>query len=1117
METELILALKGIEEIDDIDSWETALVNAINEYAFHIKLWMAKMTPPSSPAKQNKQDENTSVDWFDSFWKICVDKMKEYKHTIHELSSTIHFNDIEITQLRQENFRLKEVNATFSANMDNLKNYLGKADADNIALRAENEKLLAGLRNLESSVKANELKNEEMTKRIIDEEVEKHQSKIEKLQDIVNQQAEYMKRLHLEVGEYDLLKVMYEQAKKENTVINPLKKEVIKLEETIYELNKDYQDIIGNFSNGTCACVNTLNDTTPKDAHVSDRGKNSTATSRVIYESDDETQNKNQLANRESVSLTPGRNTSHHSKKKSLMDEIIFTKHSDRSCSHQELRFEVKPLSPYHVTKNASTRNLRSIGLPPLSARGNFTRSQVKKTNSEPGDEEGQLNSQRSNSAACDEGGLSKRSREVLASELGSEGETHENKEERGSLVTLEANGLDIDFEKEQILLSWEENDFPRLNSRASYRSRTKRSLQGITDPKERKKSIEFASGQKSKRRFKALSNMYNASMPSIKEKIRRKAETPGVDSSAVSLDGYQSVDNQPKETQNMGVLLRQKLEGLKIRQEFAEKLATRSTSSAQKVQKINLEPFQNMRDYNSAINHRSISAIEEEDTSRLDMSNSRVEQVPLLTHISKGSSDILSVKLSPDAKMDASLSGSKVEHLTIPNGSHLLVGFNKENEKETKDNSLSRSNKNPLSSDRNVKTVERSIQTEHEPIHMATPLSTERREVVEQSIQTEYEPKKEVIEQSIQTENESKKEVTEQSIQTENEPKKKVIEQSIQTKHETKKEVVEQSLQTENEPTVQIEEKKEVLERSIQTENESKKEVMEQSIQTENEPKKKFIEQSIQTEPKVEIEEKKEVVEQSIQTECDPMTVPIPEQRTEVVEQSIQTEHEPKKEAIERSIQTENEPTVQIEERKQVVEQSIQTDCEPMTVPIAEQRGEVVEQAIQTEHELMQIAVHPADQKKEGIERSIQTEYDLMPVSPVDEKKEFIGKSIQTENQPPVQIEKRKQVLEQSIQTEQKLVPLPEERKEIVECMKEDIKKDLEVSSIINPTSDAWPKITKTTQTSQIHEQKEAIIPLTISDAKSRSMLSSVLLSSVPFVAGASVTYLLLRGKLSR
>ena len=1087
METELILALKGVEEIDDIGDWETALVNAIKEYAFQVKLWIAKTTPVNSPDK-HERDEDTSVDWFESFWKICVNKMKDYKQTIHELSSTINLNDIEITEFRQDNFRLKEVNAIFSANMDKLKDYLNKADADNLALRTENENLLTELRNLESSVKALELKNEELTKKIIDEEVEKYQSNIENLQSIVDQQAEYMKRLHLEVDEYNLLKSMYEQAKKENTVITPLRREVSKLEETIFELNKDYQDIIVSFSNGTCACVNTLNETTPRDVHLSDRGKNSTATSRVIYESDDETQNKNQLANRESVSLTPGRNKSHHAKKKSLMDEVIFTKHSDRPLSYQELRFETKPLTLRQTGKFASTNNFGSSGFPPPFSRRNFLRSKIKQATSERGEDEEQINSQRTNSAACDEGGLSKRTREIISSELNSEGgDTYENRDEKSPIATSEANCLDMDlpadvFEKEQILLSWEENDFPKLNSRTSYRSRTKRSFQGILDPNERKKSSEASSGHKNKRRFKALSNMYKGtSMPSIIEKTRRKAETPGINSSAISLDGYQSVDNQPNETKNMGILLRQKLEGLKIRQELAEKLASRITSSAQKVQKINLEPLRNIRDFNSVNNRSSISAIEEEETARLDMSNTRVEQIPLLGDISKGNSEILSaVKLSSFLKRDTSLTEPKVEHMMIPNGTHLLLGFNKENEKETKDNSLSRSNKNPLSSDRNIKTVERSIQTEHEPIHIPIQPAIERREVVERSIQTEYEPMA-----TVQIE--EKKEVTEQSIQTDYEPIAVPL-------AEQRMEVVEKSTQTEHE--------------SIDVTVE-RKEVVEQSIQTEHEPM-----------ATAQIEEKKEIVERSIQTECEPITVPLAEQKTEVVEKSIQTDHEPMDLA----------PSI-IVERKDVAEQSIQTEHEPIATVRVEKNKEFMEQSIQTGHELMQIALRLANERREVLERSIQTEDESIVISLVDEKKEVIEKSIQTEDELIVQIEEKKQVIEQSIQTELELtpiaMPLAEKRKEIIGNQKENINKDLQASSTINLASDVWSKVSylqkaaddKTTQTSlsNIHEHKKANIPSTISEPKSKSVLSSVLLSSVPFVAGASVTYLLLRGKLRR
>jgi len=560
MNIELKLALQAIDEIEDLNRWKEAFLNTIAECTLQVELKNDKENfSHLASLKDNELIESCPK----VFQNVCMMKLVEYKEKIFEQSEILFTKEEETAQLYEENNHLREINNSFAENIEKLKKYLEAADIANITLRSENTDLLQKVRNLERSISNIENKSAEVVDKIIAEESEKQIIQINNLEELISRQNNVIQKLQKDIEDYDLLKSQNENLLKENKTIDPLKKEISRLESALSQFYKDYQDLIGMISHEPGSCAPSIE--IKKDEGISNRSKNSTTTSRNVIESDDESQNKNITLNR--ASLTP-KETSHKQNMSSLMEEIIITKFSGTPVSGTERRSNPKstefaqqqkintpkPFKSIDMTKKTKKKGLHSNSLQIHKAIKNYNEGLISEYNTDLTEE------------LHNEGDFAKKAREIIASELGSEDEREEEKLGSDSSPYRESSGnqeLINMFEDEKILLSWDEDDFKRLPSISAV-SHSKKSSQYVNDALKEFSVMENNEGFLSNRRTRAISGIHHKiyAQTTGKKISHRRSETTG-QKDIMSLTSS-IIKNNKLRKMSLGFLLKQKLSNLK-------------------------------------------------------------------------------------------------------------------------------------------------------------------------------------------------------------------------------------------------------------------------------------------------------------------------------------------------------------------------------------------------------------------------------------------------------------------------------------------------------------------------------------------------------------------------
>jgi len=595
------LALKAIDEIEDIDKWKDAFMTEIAERTLQNEL---SKDAENSAQIVTMKGEVLIKNFPEIFQNVCLNKLTEYKHTILEQREEIQIKEKEVLNLKEQNFQFKEMAHTFAANVENLKEFLDKADASNSSLRTENQSLHIKLNTLESSIADIEEQHANFIKDLVREEQEKYQVNITQLEFLVNQQKDIIQKLEQDVQEYNLLKKENEILTKENSKIDFLKKENNKLEEALTELNKDYQETILLLAKEQCMSPYNLQDGQVKEFVLSNRSKNSTTTSRNVEESDDETQNKNNILSKESSNLTPRKSPSRHLKGQSLMEEVIITKFSTTPTSNNE---QNNPLLNKYIRQQkkytSNSHGFKSIDLTGKTYNHSNSLDIIQIALPD------QTQKVESNSALASNNeaeSATKKSREIVASDLGSDGEPEvEQKIEKTSSKCAGEAEQDLlrMFGDEKVMQSWDEEDFKRLPSMVSMISSKKGSAHGS--------HIKLESLKESFRRPKGRASSGNFKRKYATAVKEKRPKRNGASSHSHSVSRFPpeiNTDSTPPEhnkskSVHIGLLLRQKLEQLKSREELRHCLHKQDLSvSMQSFENLNLETAKYAGDEDSVI-----------------------------------------------------------------------------------------------------------------------------------------------------------------------------------------------------------------------------------------------------------------------------------------------------------------------------------------------------------------------------------------------------------------------------------------------------------------------------------------------------------------------------------
>ena len=366
MENQLYQTLEVLDHLDTSQEWWPFLNQLVD-----------------SKSDLNVSDGNTQV-MLTSFFQECLLKLKEYKETISAQETDLKVASHELISQKEDNSQLAEVNHCLMGKIAELKDFLDEADATASTLRAENTNLKEENQAIKSALECSESSEKELyymsplgkygkqpseKKFQLGGSQDTNQSvllELEGLRDTVKRQNTTIDTFAQEIEDLLDYKEKFQALSKDLEISEAIRQQNIKLQEDMALLSEELEKTKNEASNNLALELKQLK------SFESRENKNDLKVStdwNSLNSKEDDYINKNALLKKSSLPSSPTKFNVDFKRQSLLMETILFTPNNSQRVSIVKSRRN----SGEKLTLNKDQKGLKELTSPNITSLGNIS------------------------------------------------------------------------------------------------------------------------------------------------------------------------------------------------------------------------------------------------------------------------------------------------------------------------------------------------------------------------------------------------------------------------------------------------------------------------------------------------------------------------------------------------------------------------------------------------------------------------------------------------------------------------------------------------------------------------------------------------------------------------